>query len=157
GRRRCRLRVRRACAGRDDARITGAARAGAGRAQRRVAVRPRAGSRGDPGDPPEAPPCPACAAGRPPPRHRGLKPSPRSPIEVPERRLRRTGSVTTGTRRAHLAPASAAGAMDAILRRGLDAQTHGRLDEAEAAYREMLEVDDGDPRAIQLLGAILVE
>src|SRR5262249_9376501 len=58
---------------------------------------------------------------------------------------------------AQTAPATAGDATEAALRRGLDAQTHGRLDEAEAAYRELLEVDDADPRAAQLLGAILVE
>jgi tetratricopeptide (TPR) repeat protein len=47
--------------------------------------------------------------------------------------------------------------VDVAIKAGLDAQARGDLAAAEASYRKVLASDPSEPRAIQLLGALLVE
>jgi tetratricopeptide (TPR) repeat protein len=47
--------------------------------------------------------------------------------------------------------------VDVAIKAGLDAQARGDLVAAEASYRSVLDVDASEPRAIQLLGALLVD
>src|SRR5690348_8088677 len=72
------------------------------------------------------------------------------------------GAVSTSTQRVNRAATAASAAsrsqqVGAAIRAGLDAQGRGDLTTAEAAYRDVLDVDPNEPQAVQLLGAILVD